>query len=171
MCRLRKRPNLHLIWGSCLAQQPHCTLNLGLGSGSVRVWDVQEPDHNQLSVDSIASRDYCPDCSKFFNYKQIDCDITTADGRAVKAIGMGDMHVKLPNVSKKTKVTFKNAIHTPDMAFMLISISWLDKAGYSITFNKGMCTIKNKDACIMATIPHSDSLYCVVASDEPSNWH
>ena len=41
--------------------------------------------------------------------------VTTADGRTVKAIGMGDMHVKLPNGSKKTKVIFKNAIHTPDM--------------------------------------------------------
>ena len=26
-------------------------------------------------VDSGASRDYCPDRSKFSNYKQIDCDI------------------------------------------------------------------------------------------------
>ena len=38
-------------------------------------------------------------------------------------------------------------------------------------FNKGICTIKNKDGCIIATIPHSDSLYRVVAPDEPSNWH
>ena len=57
------------------------------------------------------------------------------------------------------------------MAFTLISISRLDKAGYSITFNKGICTIKNRDGCVIATIPHSDGLYCVVAPDEPSNRH
>ena len=120
-------------------------------------------------VDSGASRDYCPDRSKFSNYKQIDRDITTADGRTIKAIGMGDMHVELPNGSKKTKTVFKNAIHAPEMAFTLISISRLDKAGYSVTFNKGMCTIKDKTGCVIATIPHSDGLYRVVAPKESGN--
>ena len=118
-------------------------------------------------VDSGASRDYCPDRTKFSNYKPIDRNITTADGRTIKAIGMGDMLVELPNGSKKTKTVFKNAIHAPDMAFTLISISRLDKAGYSVTFNKGMCTIKNKAGSTIATIPHSDGLYRVVGSKEP----
>jgi hypothetical protein len=123
-------------------------------------------------VDSGASRDYCPDRSKFLkfsNYRQIDCDITTADGRTVKAIGMGDMHVKLPNGSKKTKTIFKDAIYAPDMAFTLISISRLDKAGYSVIFNKGMCTIKNKSGNVIATIPHSDGLYRIVPPKESGN--
>ena len=110
-------------------------------------------------VDSGASRDYCPDRERFTNYRQINHNITTADGRTVKAIGMGDMHVELPNGSKKTKTIFKNAIHAPEMAFTLISISRLDKAGYSVTFNIGMCTIKDKNGHIIATIPHSDGLY------------
>ena len=120
-------------------------------------------------VDSGASRDYCPDRSKFSNYKPIDRNITTADGRTVKAIGMGDMHVELPNGSKKTKTIFKNAIHVPDMAFTLISISRLDKAGYSVTFNKGMCTIKNRNRHTIATIPHSDGLYRVVTPKQSVN--
>ena len=118
-------------------------------------------------VDSGASRDYCPDRERFTNYQQINHNITTADGRTVKAIGMGDMHVELPNGSKKTKTIFKNAIHAPEMAFTLISISRLDKAGYSVTFNKGMCTIEDKNGRVIATIPHSDGLYRVVASNEP----
>jgi hypothetical protein len=104
-------------------------------------------------VDSRASRDYCPDCSKFSNYKPIDRDITTADGRTIKAIGMGDMHVELPNGSKKTKKIFKNAIHAPEMAFTLISISRLDKARYFVTFNQGMCTIKNKSGLVIFRVP------------------
>jgi hypothetical protein len=120
-------------------------------------------------VDSGASRDYCPDRSKFSNYKPIDRDITTADGRTIKAIGMGDMHVELPNGSKKTKTIFKNAIHAPEMAFTLISISRLDKAGYSVTFNQGMCTIKNKGGLVIATIPHSDGLYRVVTPKDSGN--
>ena len=49
------------------------------------------------------------------------------------------------------------------MAFMLISISRLDKVGYSVTFNKGMCTIQDPKRKMIATIPHSDGLYKITA--------
>ena len=93
-------------------------------------------------INSRASRDYCPDRSKFQNYKLLQCRIATADGRSLTAVGMDDLHLKLPNRSGKTKTIFKNAIHAPDMAFTLISISQLNRAGFSITFNKAMCTVK-----------------------------
>ena len=93
----------------------------------------------------------------------------TADGRTIKVIGMGDIHVELPNRSNKTKTIFKNVIHTPEMAFTLISISHLNKAGYSVIFSKGMCTIKNKSGHVIAAIPHSDGLYCVIVHKESGN--
>jgi hypothetical protein len=93
-------------------------------------------------VGSGASSDYSLDRSKFTNYRSIDRDITTADGQTVKAIGMGVMHLELPNGPGRKKTTFKNAIHSPDMAFTLISISRLEKAGCLVTFHNGMCTIK-----------------------------
>ena len=74
-------------------------------------------------IDSRASKDYCPDKLKFSNYKSIQCKITTANGHSLSTIGMGDLHIELPNGSDKTKVIFKNAIHAPKMAFTLISIS------------------------------------------------
>ena len=46
------------------------------------------------------------------------------------------------------------------MAFTLISISQLDKAGYSIIFTKGMCTIKNLTS---QTISNSDGLYKIAS--------
>lgn len=72
---------------------------------------------------------------------------------------MGDLCIDLPNGAKWTAFTFKNAIHSPDMAFTLISVRRLDKAGYSITFSKGMCQIRNEREHTIATIPHSDGLY------------
>ena len=87
-----------------------------------------------------------------------------ADGQMLNAIGMGDLQLKLPNGSGKTTTIFKDAIHAPEMAFTLISISRLDKAGFSVTFNKGMCTIRNPKSKTIATIPNSDSLYKVVAT-------
>ena len=115
-------------------------------------------------IDRGASQVYSPDRSNFANYKPIDRSITTADGNQLKAVGMGDLEVDLPNGSKTTKMMFKNAVHAPEMAFTLISVSRLDKAGYQVAFKKGMCTILNQKAQVIATIPHSDGLYRVLAS-------
>ena len=117
----------------------------------------------ETCINSSASRDYCPDCTKFSNYKEIKQKITTADGQTLSATGMGDLYIKLPNGCKKTKTIFKNVIHAPNMAFTLISISKLDKAGYSVTFSKGICTIQDPKCKMIATIPHSDGLYKITA--------
>ena len=117
-------------------------------------------------IDSGASQHYCPDRSKFTEYKTVERKITTADGRTLTTAGMGDLHIELPNGSGKTKIVFKNAIHAPDMAFTLISISRLDKAGFSISFNKGMCTIKDRSGRTIATIPSSDGLYKIATAKQ-----
>ena len=120
-------------------------------------------------IDSGASQVYCPDRSKFANYKVIDRSVTTADGSQLKAIGMGDLEMELPNGSTTMNMTFKNAVHAPDMAFTLISISRLDKAGYQVNFNKGMCKILNPKGQVIATIPHADGLYRVTATKSSSS--
>ena len=119
--------------------------------------------HLGTCIDSGASRVYSPDHAKFTNYRSIDRRITAADGRELKAIGMGDLEMELPNGSQTTKMKFENAIHSPDMAFTLISISRLDKAGYKVIFNKGICRIMNPKGHVIATIPHSDGLYRISA--------
>ena len=54
-----------------------------------------------ICIDTGASRDYCPDRSKFQNYKSVQRKIATADGRSLTAIGMCDLHLELPNGSGK----------------------------------------------------------------------
>jgi GAG-pre-integrase domain len=102
------------------------------------------------------------------DYKQVKRKITTADGRMLTTTGVGDLHIELPNRSGKMKTILKNAIHAPEMAFTLISISRLDKAGFSITFNKGMCTIRDRAAKTIATIPNSNGLYKIAAAKQSS---
>ena len=90
----------------------------------------------------------------------------------MKAVGMGDLEIDMLNRSKMTTMTFKNAIHAPQMAFTLISISRLDKAGYQVTFKKGMCIIFNLKGQIIATILHSDGLYRIMTRTEAwQQWH
>ena len=45
------------------------------------------------------------------------CINSRASQHYCKAIGMGDLHLELPNGSGKTKVVFKDTIHAPAMAF------------------------------------------------------
>ena len=79
---------------------------------------------------------------------------------------MGDLHLDLPNGSKKTQAVFKNAVHAPEMAFTLLSISKLDKADHKVIFHKKMCTIMNPKGHTIVKIPHSQGLYCVLSSPQ-----
>ena len=84
----------------------------------------------------------------------------------MKVVGMGDLKIDMPNRSKTTMMMFKNAIHAPQMAFTLISISRLDKASYQVTFKKGMCTIFILKGQVIAMIPHSDGLYGIIGKHD-----
>ena len=122
-------------------------------------------------VNSGASNNYSPDRTKFSNYKEIDRD-TTADSHIMKPIAMGDLHLELPNGSKTMKVILKNAIHSPTMAFTLLSISKLDTSGHKVTFYKQMCTIQDLKGNTIARIPHSQGLYKVfMENKEKSGLH
>jgi len=44
-------------------------------------------------IDSGATRDFCPDRTKFTNYKAIRREINTAEGKSLTAVGMGDLHL------------------------------------------------------------------------------
>ena len=90
----------------------------------------------------------------------------TADRRVIKAIGTGDLHLDLPNGSKMMKVIFKNAVHSPMMAFTLISISKLNLSGHKVIFHNQMCTIQDTKGQIIAKIPHSQGLYRVLIENE-----
>ena len=79
---------------------------------------------------------------------------------------MGNLHVDLPNDSKRTKAIFKNAVHSPEMAFTLLSISKLDKSGHKIVFHKQMCMITDVNGHTIAKIPHSDGLYQVIGKNQ-----
>jgi hypothetical protein len=102
-----------------------CTSDYVAAADSLRV----PKDKCEACVDSGASNHYCLDHTKFQNYRRlINRNISTADGCSLKAVGIGDVPIELPNGSKRTPTLLKNVIFTPDMAFTLISVSRLDQA-------------------------------------------
>ena len=119
-------------------------------------------------INSGANQHYSPDHDAFINYSPINnTTITTADGHKLKALGKGDVQIKLPNGAKCTKTILKEVIHASDMAFTLISVGWLDNTKCSATFSGGMCTIHNLSGCTMVTIPCANGLYSVTAPEDP----
>jgi hypothetical protein len=116
------------------------------------------PKHKYM--DSGASDHYCPDRDRFQNYRPLENrNITTADSRTLKAVGIGDVRIELPNGPKQTPALLKDTVYAPGMAFTLISVGRLDKADCSVTFQKGMCTFQNPEGQIMGTITMANSLY------------
>ena len=111
-------------------------------------------------IHSSASRDYSPDCMKFSNYKSVQHTITMADRRLLAGVGIGDLHIELPNGSaKSSRMPYT---YVSSMAFILILISRPDKASFLVMFNKGMCMIRDPRSKMVTTVPHIDGLYKLV---------
>jgi hypothetical protein len=116
-------------------------------------------------IDSGASRHFCYDRSKFISFTPIpDLPITTADGRTFKAIGTGDVRIDLPNGAGRTSFVLKDAVYAPQMAFTLISIGCLTRAGLSVNFVGNICKIGYPNGRVVGTVPYSAGLYRLVAA-------
>jgi hypothetical protein len=79
---------------------------------------------NDIIIDSGATCHFCPYKSKFLDYNPIDRPIKTADGWILKGLGMGDIHIELPNGKNWTPVLLKNiSMRWTSPSFTLISVS------------------------------------------------
>ena len=116
-------------------------------------------ERHSTIVDSGASRHYCPDKSKFKNFKPISNSIKLTDGHTLPALGIGDVEITLPHGDKQNSVLLKNCVYTPDIAFTLILIICITSSGASVVFKGNFCTILHPDKTIIAKIAHSDGLY------------
>src|SRR5713226_6887211 len=113
--------------------------------------------------DSGASRHMSPSCHRFTNLRSIPPrPITAANGKPFYAIGVGDLKIAVPNGASTTSITLKDALYAPDMGLMVISISRIAGAGYSVRFEGNRCKIQNKKSAIMGSIAASpNGLYKV----------
>ena len=94
-------------------------------------------DHG-IILDSGTSQHFSPEHLKFLNYREISPEpIRAMDGHTFSALGQGNLKVELPNEDQKpTPITLKNVYYSPHLAFTLISVSCINKAGFSL-FIKG----------------------------------
>ena len=124
-------------------------------------------NHTESILDSGASRHFTPERKKLLNYEEFITSepIRAADGRTFSALGKGDLKVNLPNGNQKTTpITLKNVLYSPHMAFTLISMSCVDRAGFSIHIQGGNCVIRTPNSKTIACIPEIRGLYRIIDS-------
>jgi len=109
--------------------------------------------------DCGASRHISPLRERFVTYESIaPRPIMSSNSQVFHAIGQGNIYVDVPNgaTSSRLGVLLRNALHAPDMAFTVVSLGRVMKAGYLVEFDDPSCNIKRKrDGIIIGRIPVS----------------
>jgi hypothetical protein len=127
---------------------------------------------SRIIIDSGASRHFSPDRSKFLNYEEFvnQEPIRAADGRTFHALGKGDIKITFPNGNQKpTLITLKEVYYSPIMAFTLVSVSCVDRAGFSLLIKGGTCEIRTSASKVIGRIPQIRGLYRI--TDTKSSPH
>ena len=129
-------------------------------------------NQSRIIIDSGASHHFSPDHSKFLNYEEFvnHEPIKAADRCTFHALGKGDIQIRLPNRNEKsTLVTLKEAYYSPIMAFTLISVSSIDRAGFSLVIKGGICEIRSSKSKVIGRIPQIQGLYHVFNNNKSSS--
>src|SRR6202522_300616 len=123
-----------------------------------------------IIIDNGASRHFSPDRSKFLNYEEFvnQEPIRAPDRRPFHALVKGDIQIHLPNGKQgQTLITLKEAYYSPIMAFTLISVSSVDRAGLLLVIGGGICEIKTSKSRVIGRIPQICGRYRVYDAKPP----
>ena len=116
--------------------------------------------------DSGTSRHMSGFRHRLFNYLDTDpIPIITADKRAFRAFGKGDMYIYLPNRDKtNSRILLKDVLYAPKMGITLVSISKVTASGSTVVFTGNVCRIYTKDREVIGEIKVKHGLYRVYTS-------
>ncbi|KAF7334060.1 Retrovirus-related Pol polyprotein from transposon TNT 1-94 [Mycena venus] len=122
-----------------------------------------------MIVDSGATRHFSPDRAKFITFKEIPpVPIRAADGRSFSATGKGSYQTFFPMGpgQRPTRATLLNTYYSPHMAYTLISVSTLDRAGFAVHVSDGKCLFRSPNPARkpVAIFPIIRGLYRAVSS-------
>ncbi|KAI0628995.1 hypothetical protein C8Q77DRAFT_1036078, partial [Trametes polyzona] len=67
--------------------------------------------------------------------------ITAANGEQFAAVGQGDVEICVPCGERSRRLTLKQVLHAPSVAFALVSIRKADENGYTAVFKEGECRL------------------------------
>ena len=133
---------------------------------SFSITDIAEsgnPSKRIETYDSGATFHMSPYIDAFTDFEFITPKpISAANNQTFKAIGKGNLRVKIPNGENFTTVTLRDVLYAPSIAFTLISLSRVDKAGYTTVIADGeLHLIGRSDNTIIGRTPTRNGLWSV----------
>ncbi len=120
--------------------------------------------------DSGASTHMSPFRERFVTYHRIPVrPIVAANNKVFHAVGMGDFQIQMPNGATSTSALLRDTLHAPEMGVTVVSVCRMVKAGCSVHFGQGSCTIKmGPNGRVIGNIPASaNGLFKVERSLSP----
>ena len=76
--------------------------------------------------------------------------LRAANKQSFSAVGKGDMVIDVPNGSSISQLKLTEVLYSPEAGYTLVSIGYLDEAGFTTTFANGKCVIR--DPCCRYTL-------------------
>jgi hypothetical protein len=132
------------------------------------------PTNQSAIIDCGTTCHFTPNRSDLVNFVSIEPKpIKAANGHILKATGKGDLRVILPmgENCQPTKAMLRNVYYAPEFAFTLISVGTLDKKGFQINFDNGICTIRTPkpNHHTIGVVPQTNGLYRVSITQNGSS--
>ena len=135
-----------------------------IASFSVANTTASDDPSEQVEIyDSGATCHISPYIDAFTDFEFIEPkSISAADKRTFKAVGKGNLHIRIPNGDGFTPVILRDALYAPTIAFTLISLSRADKAGYTTIIENGeLHLIERANSNVIGKIPSQNGLWSV----------
>ncbi len=118
-------------------------------------------DKSRMYGDSGASTHFVQNRDLFFNYVPLGDTSGTSSkvGALLNVLGTGTVAMK--PIGSESIITFSRTLHCPDMSANLLSISQLDKEGWSVTFSRGKASFADQNGNPQFTATMSNDLYAI----------
>ena len=119
-------------------------------------------DHCAWIIDSGATCHMCQDSKSFTNLHQLDnpIDVTLGDGRALLAVGRGEVVLDMILPSGESKpCMLHDVLYVPELSYNLLSIAKASQKGKIVKFTKSACYVLDRKHKMFAKATKIGSLY------------
>ena len=125
-----------------------------------------KPDHGiKWIIDSGATAHICNDKRAFSKLVQVPpFEILIGDKSSVQGTGRGTVEMNIRVSEKVVKIRLMDVVYAPSMAYNMLSVLAMSRAGKETIFNEHTCKVV-KDGKVLVEGTVSDGLYCLNMSN------
>ncbi|KAG5717100.1 hypothetical protein E4T56_gene7174 [Termitomyces sp. T112] len=113
--------------------------------------------------DSGCTSHISPYCDDFARLTPIDHKpFHAANKKPFSATAKDELVIDIPHGTTSSNLHLTEVFYSPEVGYTLVSVGWLDNAGFEVTFGQGKCIIKGQDGTLVGEVLKDDGgLYCL----------